>query len=623
MSKPADTDRSLVVAARRGDRRARDELARIWLPLVYNVVGRALNGPDVEDVVQEIMLRVVAKLPELRHPDRIRAWIMTIAVREIGAYRQRAQTAAPAGGTGGPDPGTDFEELAILRLRLSGERRRVAEAARWLDADDRTVLALWWQETTGQISRAELAAALETTVAYAAVRVQRMRTQLDRSRAAVAALQAQPRCRQLEAVVDGWDGSRSPLWRKRIDRHVRECPDCLRASHGSAAVERLLLGCVLVPVPAALSASVLAKVAGTAGASATAGHPLGHLMQALQANPLVATVAATVVVAAGAGAAYANRPEPQRRSQVIAAPAVRTAAPATATPARGATPTRTAAPKPSRARCGAGLSRKWASWPMPNSEAGLPHQARYTDRGNGTVRADVTCLTWQRAAPARTYTFTEANQYCAGLRLDGGGWHLPSRIELTSIVDSSRDNPAVDTAAFPGTPPRYFWTSSPWAVTKEPRRAWIINFYEGLSSNSAEQSQRYHVRCVRSAEGTGRPRYRIGGGQVTDPATGLTWQRATSDTAVPAEDAPRYCADLDLGGHSWRLPSLRELATTVDETRVSPAVDPDAFPDTAEDARYWTATRPAPEPALRWALNYDDGFTTYRKADSGYVRCVR
>src|SRR4051794_27153000 len=35
-------ERDLVVAAQRGDRRAREELARTYLPLVYNVVGRAL-----------------------------------------------------------------------------------------------------------------------------------------------------------------------------------------------------------------------------------------------------------------------------------------------------------------------------------------------------------------------------------------------------------------------------------------------------------------------------------------------------------------------------------------------------------------------------------------------------
>ncbi len=57
---------NLVLAAQRGDRWALDDLLRLALPLVYNVVGRALGGPpDVDDVVQECMLRVVREVPGL------------------------------------------------------------------------------------------------------------------------------------------------------------------------------------------------------------------------------------------------------------------------------------------------------------------------------------------------------------------------------------------------------------------------------------------------------------------------------------------------------------------------------------------------------------------------------
>ena len=57
------TQRSLVVAARSGDPAALDRLVAEHLPLVYNVVGRALPGhADVVDVVQETMLRCLAGL---------------------------------------------------------------------------------------------------------------------------------------------------------------------------------------------------------------------------------------------------------------------------------------------------------------------------------------------------------------------------------------------------------------------------------------------------------------------------------------------------------------------------------------------------------------------------------
>jgi DNA-directed RNA polymerase specialized sigma24 family protein len=164
--------------------------------------------PDVEDVVQETMLLVVRDLPALRQPESVRAWALAIAMRRVGAHRERATAteARVAVVADVPGPVADFEELAIVRLRLTGERRQVAEASRWLDDEDRTVLALWWQEAAGELSRAEVAGALNTGTAYAAVRIQRMRGQLDRRRALVAALAGQPRCAELDGAIKGWDG---------------------------------------------------------------------------------------------------------------------------------------------------------------------------------------------------------------------------------------------------------------------------------------------------------------------------------------------------------------------------------------------------------------------------------
>ncbi|MFC7261386.1 Lcl domain-containing protein [Streptomyces lutosisoli] len=71
------------------------------------------------------------------------------------------------------------------------------------------------------------------------------------------------------------------------------------------------------------------------------------------------------------------------------------------------------------------------------------------------------------------------------------------------------------------------------------------------------------------------------------------------------------------------MPGIKELATTADDNRVAPAVDPAAFLATQKAAWYWTAGASDPEPAVRWALNHDDGYTNYRKLTTGYPRCVR
>lgn len=589
-----------AIAARERDRRAREELARAHLPLVYNVIGRALGGhPDVEDVVRETMLRAIGDVSGPRQPDSDRARILTIALHRIAAHRQLTETAAvPA------TPATGFEELAILRLQLTGERRQVAEASRWLDRDDRDVLALWWQEAAGHVTRADVATAMDTGLGYAAGRIQRMRVRLDNCRILVAALEAQPRCPVLSDTIRTWDGEPGPLWRKRIDGHVRDCRTCMSRLRGETPVDRLLARCAMVPVPLAFTAPV-------ADGATVAVAPKGRS----GVKALVASVAAAAVVAGGVAAYAAIPPEPQPAARPAAVlPSPSTIRSGTAIGA--ASPTATAPDGPGCA--GEVPAARWAAWPMPTEKT-----ARYRDQGDGTVRDTVTCLDWQRVAAPDPYTFTGATAYCASLRLDGGGWHLPTRIELTSIVDASRSGPAISSKAFPGTPAEPFWTSTPRAVAKNPLRAWTIDFGEGTAGNGARRTGELRVRCARSAStGTGKPAYRIAGGMVTDPQTGLTWQRATPSAVVPASTAAGYCAALTLGGREWRLPAMQELATTVDDSRAAPSTDPATFPVTITSGWYWTATRAAPQPAGFWALNYLEGFTDYRKITTGYVRCV-
>ena len=78
-----------VIAAQEGDRRALDDLLAGYLPLIYNIVGRALNGhADVDDVVQETMLRAVRGLAGLRDPAAFRSWLVAVAVRQVHDYHR-------------------------------------------------------------------------------------------------------------------------------------------------------------------------------------------------------------------------------------------------------------------------------------------------------------------------------------------------------------------------------------------------------------------------------------------------------------------------------------------------------------------------------------------------------
>ncbi|POX52526.1 RNA polymerase [Streptomyces sp. Ru71] len=274
---------ALVTAARDGDQQAQDALVAAFLPLVYNIVGRALNGSvDVDDVVQDTMLRALDSLDGLRDAGSFRSWLVAIAMNQVRAHWQRRQPAQ------GPveeawdvaDPGADFVDLTITRLQLSGQRQETARATRWLEPDDRGLLSLWWLETAGELTRAEVAAALELTPQHTAVRVQRMKAQLEAARVVVRALDARPRCPELHADLAGWDGRPSALWRKRVARHARGCARCSGLWQGLMPAEGLLAGLALVPVAGSLLdrvryAADTVALAGSA-ADAVSPRPGGH-----------------------------------------------------------------------------------------------------------------------------------------------------------------------------------------------------------------------------------------------------------------------------------------------------------------------------------------------------------
>jgi hypothetical protein len=140
----------------------------------------------------------------------------------------------------------------------------------------------------------------------------------------------------------------------------------------------------------------------------------------------------------------------------------------------------------------------WAEWPMPNpGTSGLPYPQAYDFTATVGVVADkVTNLKWQQAIDGAAFGWADAQALCSGLTLAGGGWRLPTRIELLSIVDFTNPNPLIDLRAFPGTPQARFWTSSP--VADEPSNAWAVDFAFGNGLvYSAPTTAAYRVRCVR------------------------------------------------------------------------------------------------------------------------------
>ncbi|MGC4120706.1 MAG: DUF1566 domain-containing protein [Myxococcales bacterium] len=134
---------------------------------------------------------------------------------------------------------------------------------------------------------------------------------------------------------------------------------------------------------------------------------------------------------------------------------------------------------------------EWAQWPAAPDM--LP-DSQFTVSTDATID-NLTTLTWQRTSPASTYTWADATNYCSGLSLAGlTDWRLPTQIELASIVDVSRANPAINTSVFPQTTSDRFWSASSLAGSSS--KAWYVEFYYGASYYE-DSTNKYRVRCVR------------------------------------------------------------------------------------------------------------------------------
>jgi hypothetical protein len=102
-------------------------------------------------------------------------------------------------------------------------------------------------------------------------------------------------------------------------------------------------------------------------------------------------------------------------------------------------------------------------------------------------------LTWT-AATSGLLGWNDAQQYCALLTLDAGGWRLPSMKELQTIVDVARAQPAVDPTLFPGADSALVWSSS--AVAGSPGQYWVVDFSLGAAAPQ-DATVTAAARCVR------------------------------------------------------------------------------------------------------------------------------
>ena len=143
----------------------------------------------------------------------------------------------------------------------------------------------------------------------------------------------------------------------------------------------------------------------------------------------------------------------------------------------------------------------WAEWVMPNYEAGTAdvENAPSYATAAGSVKDTTTGLTWLQPTPptGAALTYDAAKAFCES---QPGGYRLPKRIELVTLLDFGRPSGAALVGqAFAGTPSSAHWTSSevrPFSPTDPMRQYWSVNFDDG-SVKPKQFDSVLAVKCVK------------------------------------------------------------------------------------------------------------------------------
>lgn len=122
-------------------------------------------------------------------------------------------------------------------------------------------------------------------------------------------------------------------------------------------------------------------------------------------------------------------------------------------------------------------------------------------------------------------------------------------------------------------------------------------------------------------------RYVVSAETILDTQTQLVWQRtppASPATRIWAS-ALAYCATgSGLPGAGWRLPTIKELQTLVDERATMPPLIDPAFAG-AVAAQYWSSTPHVVYNDDAWLVDFTTGAAEFQNTQqAGFAyRCVR
>ena len=249
----------------------------------------------------------------------------------------------------------------------------------------------------------------------------------------------------------------------------------------------------------------------------------------------------------------------------------------------------------------------------------------YMINSDGTVLDDNTNLMWQREDDSITRTWFEADNYCENLGLGGyTDWRLPSKRELTGIVNYGQKYPSIDRSSFPNTKSSSYWTST--LMTCYYGEPWSVDFASG-TYNYLSPSTRAYTRCVRGGPLPFAHFMDNGNGTVSDLSTGLIWQQ-NEQSSTGWTTALSYCEGLSFGGYAdWRVPNVKEFESLTHGGE-GPSIMLD-FLNFSGTFPSWSSTTylPVTDYSYKWTMDKNGTLSICSIKDKNCnkygVRCVR
>jgi RNA polymerase sigma-70 factor (ECF subfamily) len=136
-------DARLVLAVRRGDSRAFDQLVRRHLAVAHRVAVRVLNDThDAQDACQDAFIQALTHIESCERPEAFRSWLLTIVKNR--AYNlvksRRVRTTEPLETVEGAVQGGDDPSRSAYRAEV---REKIDEALVGLTEIQRNVMVMF------------------------------------------------------------------------------------------------------------------------------------------------------------------------------------------------------------------------------------------------------------------------------------------------------------------------------------------------------------------------------------------------------------------------------------------------------------------------------------------------